>query len=108
MGPTPRIFNAGCGNLAAAFGSTIDDPDAYRERSLLSFVTNHRSDILFIQGLSDSPIQMRSWGRFRQLIERCPTCQGRAFVEVEGFGHDALVRSAQARAAINDFLRRRN
>lgn len=98
----------GCGNLAAAFGSTIDEPDAYWERSLLSFVTNHRSEILFIQGLSDSPIQMRSWGTFRQLMERCFTLQGRAFVEVEGFGHDALVRSALARAAINDFLHRPN
>jgi hypothetical protein len=97
-----------CGRLAATYGSTTENPDAYTARSLLSFTSGQRSDILFVQGLDDSPIQMRSWPIFREQLEACDDCGERAFVEVEGLGHPALFRSPQARDAFNDFLRARS
>lgn len=97
-----------CGRLAATYGSTTDDPDAYMARSLLSFTSGQRSDILVVQGLDDSPIQMRSWPMFREQLEACDDCGERAFVEVEGLGHPALFRSPEAQDACNEFLRERS
>lgn len=96
-----------CAGLARRYGPTTSDPDAYRARSLLSFTSGHRADILFVQGLEDSKIQMRSWPWFRQELEACTNCQDRTFLEVPGQGHPALFRSQEARRAVNAFLRAR-
>jgi hypothetical protein len=96
-----------CGNLAAAYGSTTQDAAAYAARSLLSFTAGHRSDILFVQGLDDSPIQMRSWPIFRERMEACTDCRARTFLEVPGRGHPALFGSPEARRAFNEVLRAR-
>jgi hypothetical protein len=98
----------GCGKLAAVYGTTTDDPDAYRARSLLSFTSGQRSDIVFVQGLGDSPIQMRSWPIFREQLEACGDCRERLFVEIEGLGHPALFRDREAQAAVDEFLRERS
>jgi poly(3-hydroxybutyrate) depolymerase len=96
-----------CARLSARYGTTTTDPAAYRERSLLSFTSGHRADILFVQGQEDSPIQMRSWPRFREELEACTDCRDRTFLEVLGQGHAAMFRSAEARRLVNDFLRDR-
>ncbi len=115
-GPLDLVFRCGleesgrletsatCARLAARYGPTTADPAAYRERSLLSFTSGHRADILFVQGLEDSPIQMRSWPRFREELEACTDCRDRTFLDVPGQGHPALFRSDEARRAVNAFL----
>jgi hypothetical protein len=95
-----------CGQLAAAYGSTRQNPDAYAARSLLSFTSDHRSDIVFFQGLEDSPIQMRSWPLFKERMEACTTCRERRFVEVPELGHGALFASDDAQRVFNEVLRR--
>jgi hypothetical protein len=97
-----------CGLLAEAYGLPSTNPDPYMARSLLSFTSGHRSNILFVQGLDDSPIQMRSWPIFRERLEACTDCREREFLELEGRGHPALFGSPEARAQFNLFLRRRS
>jgi hypothetical protein len=95
-----------CGQLAAAHGSTRVNPEAYAARSLLAFTHGHRSDILFVQGLEDSPIQMRSWPLFKEQMDACTDCEERVFLELPGLGHGALFQSDEARRAFDGFLRR--
>ena len=94
-----------CSRLRAEYGTTAQNPDAYFMRSLLHFATGHRTDILFVQGLADSPIQMYSWPAFRQQMEACTDCAGREFLELPGLGHQSLFQSAQGRLAFNEFLK---
>jgi len=115
-GPLNLVFRCGleengqlppglvCGLLLQTYGSTQDDAAAYMERSLMSFTNGHLADILFVQGLADSPIQMYSWPTFRQQLEACSDCEERSFVELPGMGHQALFNSPVARQAFNDFL----
>jgi hypothetical protein len=60
--------------------------------------------LLTLQGMADSPIQLRSWPMFREQLEACTDCQPRAFLELPGLGHPALFQSAEAREAFNAFL----
>jgi len=94
-----------CSRLRATYGTTAQNPDAYFRRSLLHFTAGHRTDILFVQGLADSPIQMYSWPAFRQQMEACTDCAGREFLELPGLGHQSLFQSAQGRLAFNEFLK---
>ena len=81
------------------------EPALLPERgSLLSFTSGHLSDILFVQGLDDSPIQMYSWPTFRQQLETCTDCQDRTFLELPGLGHQSLFNSVVAMQAFNDFI----
>jgi len=93
-----------CGLLYQTYGTTQDDPAAYMERSLLHFTSGHLSDILFVQGMSDSPIQMYSWPTFRSQLEACADCQERSFLELPGLGHQSLFNSPVAKQAFNDFI----
>jgi|LakMenE01Jun11ns_1017448.scaffolds.fasta_scaffold9901453_2 hypothetical protein len=115
-GPLNLVFRCGleedgqlapgavCTLLYETYGSTQDAPEAYMQRSLLSFTGGHLSDILFVQGLDDSPIQMYSWSTFRQQLEACTDCQVNTFLELPGLGHQALFNSAVAMQAFNDFI----
>ncbi len=98
--------SATCGLLRRRFGPTTVDPEAYASRSLLRFTQGHRADLLVVQGMADSPIQMRSWPIFKADLEACEDCQRREFVELPGLEHPALFMSAEARAAFNAFLDR--
>lgn len=94
-----------CGNLAAAFGSTRENPEAYEARSLLAYTDGHRADLLFVQGLDDAPVHLRSWPIFRARMEACTDCRSRRFLELPGQQHAALFGSPEARAAFQAFLR---
>lgn len=96
-----------CTLLQNTYGTTENNPDAYYRRSLLNFTGDFQSDILFVQGMDDSPIQMYSWPVFRQQVNDCANCGSIEFLELEGFGHQALFESSQAIAAFNQFLGRR-
>ncbi|HMS40055.1 MAG TPA: hypothetical protein PKE69_07520 [Pyrinomonadaceae bacterium] len=98
--------SAVCGILRQTYGTTTANPTAYMERSLLNFTAGHLSDILFVQGLQDSPIQMASWSPFKQQITNCTNCQNRQFVEIANSGHTALFDTPEAQTAYNAFINR--
>lgn len=93
-----------CTNLRNVYGSTSDNPNAYFQRSLLNFTDGFKSDILFVQGLDDSPIQMYLWPTFKQDVISCSSCQDRQFIEVPGSGHVSLFESLTAKAEFNNFI----
>jgi acetyl esterase/lipase len=98
--------SAPCFKLKNAYGLASTNPDAYFGRSLLNFAKGFKSDILFVQGLDDSPIQLYSWPAFKQAINSCTNCQESKFVEIAG-GHNALFVSSLntlAKAEFNNFI----
>lgn len=96
-----------CTKLMSVYGTTAQNPDAYFHRSLLNFSNGFKSDILFVQGLNDSPIQMHSWPMFKDEIMNCNSCQSIQFLELEGLGHNALFNSPQAKTEFNTFINSR-
>lgn len=93
-----------CAKLKQVYGTTSNNPNAYFERSLLNFTNGFKSDILFVQGLSDSPIQMYSWPYFKLDVTSCTNCQERQFVEIVGGEHGSLFESSVAKTAFNHFI----
>ena len=93
-----------CSRLENEYGTTSDNPNAYFQRSLLNFTSDFKSDILFVQGLNDSPIQMNLWPTFKQDVISCSTCQNRQFVEIPGGGHVSLFESLSAKTEFNNFI----
>ena len=96
--------SAVCSLLESEYGSTIENPDAYFQRSLLDYVDNFTSDILFFQGLDDSPIQMYSWLTFKEEVLSCTNCQNSQFVEIAGGGHGSLFESPIGKTEFNNFI----
>jgi hypothetical protein len=96
-----------CTLLRDHYGPTADQPAAYSARSLLNFTSDFKTDILFVQGLEDSPIQMYSWSTFREAVSNCTNCQEIQFVELPEIGHNALFNSPQAKTAFNAFINAR-
>ena len=93
-----------CSNLKDLYATTTDNPNAYFQRSLLNYTNDFKSDILFVQGLDDSPIQMNLWPTFKQEVISCLTCQNRQFVEILGGGHGSLFESLTAKTEFNNFI----
>lgn len=96
-----------CILLDSEYGSPSVNPAPYYERSLLNYTSGHKSDIFFIQGLNDSPIQMHSWPLFKEYLLNCTNCQIVQFSELEGFSHNALFNNAQAKTEFNNFINSR-
>ena len=96
--------SAACSLLESVYGTTSENPDAYFQRSLLHYVDDFRSDILFFQGLDDSPIQIYSWPTFKEEVSSCTNCQNRQFVEIPGGTHPALFESQSAKIEFNQFI----
>jgi hypothetical protein len=95
-----------CGLMVQRYGPASANPAPYRRISLLSFTAGFKADALFVQGLGDGAIQMRSWPLFKQAVQACADCQRPVFLEVAG-GHDALFISFEAREAFNQFIDQR-
>jgi alpha/beta hydrolase fold len=95
---------ATCTKIKNVYGTTTVNPTAYMQRSLLNFTTGFKSDILFVQGLSDSPIQMYSWPTFKQDVMNCTNCQNSQFLEIVGGEHSALFTSPVAKTEFNNFM----
>jgi hypothetical protein len=93
-----------CDTLRSVYGTTAANSNAYYQRSLLNFTNGFKSDILFVQGLNDMPIQMYSWPTFKQDVSNCTNCLNRQFVEIPGAGHEALFQSQTAKTEFNDFI----
>jgi hypothetical protein len=96
-----------CTLLRNYYGTTTANPNAYFERSLLNFTNGFKSDVLFVQGLNDSPIQMHSWPMLKDDLMNCNSCQSIQFLELEGLGHNALFNSQQAKTEFNTFINSR-
>jgi pimeloyl-ACP methyl ester carboxylesterase len=96
-----------CTLLKNTYGTTTANASAYQERSLLNFTDGFKSDILFVQGMDDSPIQMYSWPIFKEEVLNCTNCQTSEFLEVNGYGHNALFTSTEAKNAFNTFINSR-
>jgi hypothetical protein len=95
-----------CLKLKNVYGLTTVNSSAYFERSLLNFTNGFKSDILFVQGLDDSSIQLYSWPSFKQEVLNCTTCQNSQFVEIPG-GHGALFQNTIAKTEFNHFINSR-
>jgi hypothetical protein len=93
-----------CTKLKNTYGSTTSNPIEYFQRSLLNFTNGFKSDILFVQGLNDTPIQMYSWPIFKQNVLNCTNCQNRQFVEIAGGEHASLFESQTAKNEFNMFI----
>jgi len=93
-----------CTKLKNVYGTTVTNPDAYYQRSLLNFTNGFKADILFVQGLNDTPIQMYSWPTFKQNVLSCTTCKNSKFVEIPGGEHGALFDSPAAKTEFNNFI----
>lgn len=102
LAPSPQ-----CDLLRNYYGTTKTNPDGYSKRSLLNFTKGQVSDILFVQGLNDSPIQMYSWPYFKADLLNCSSCKGVQFLEVAGQGHPALFNSSTAISTFNNFIKAR-
>lgn len=98
--------SAVCALLRQTYGTTVNNPTPYSERSLLSFTDGYRADILLVQGMQDSPIQLASWPAFKTRVTSCNNCQSRQFVEIDNAGHTALFDSPEAIAMYNAFIDR--
>jgi len=96
-----------CTQLKNTYGSTSTNPSAYMQRSLLNFTKGFKSDILFVQGLNDTPIQMYSWPTFKAEVLACTNCKNAQFLELEGVGHAALFVDSMAKEAFNSFINSR-
>jgi hypothetical protein len=81
----------------------------YFIRSLLNFTKGFKSDILLIQGLNDTPIQMYSWSIFKEevTLNHINNIQV-IFLELDSYGHQAIFRSNQAKEAFNQFINDRS
>jgi hypothetical protein len=96
--------SAVCNKLRGVYGSTTSNPTAYTQRSLLNFTNGFKSDILFVQGLSDSPIQLYSWPTFKEDVLKCTTCKNNQFLEIAGGGHATLFENETAKTEFNNFI----
>jgi hypothetical protein len=95
-----------CSKLKNTYGTTTSNPNAYYQRSLLNFTNGFKSDILFVQGLNDTPIQMYSWPAFKKDVLSCKNCQNSQFVEIAGGQHGSLFESPVAKTEFNNFINR--
>jgi hypothetical protein len=96
--------SAVCTKLKNVYGTTSSNPNPYFQRSLLNFTNGFKSDILFIQGLSDSPIQLYTWPSFKQDVLSCSNCQNSQFIEITGGGHGSLFESPIGKTEFNYFV----
>ncbi len=96
-----------CTLLKNKYGTTSNNSNAYFQRSLLNFTIGFKSDILFVQGMDDSQIQLYSWPIFKQQVTNCTNCQNSQFLELTNFGHTALFESPQAKEVFNNFINSR-
>jgi hypothetical protein len=96
-----------CTKLKSVYGTTATNSTAYFQRSLLNFTKGFKSDILFVQGLNDAPIQLYSWPTFKQDVMSCTNCQKSQFVEIVGGEHGSLFESSQAKTEFNTFINSR-
>ena len=96
--------SAACTKLKNVYGTTTSNPNAYFKKSLLNFTNGFKSDILFVQGLNDAPIQLYSWPTFKRDVSSCTNCQNSQFVEIVGGKHVSLFESPTAKTEFNKFI----
>jgi hypothetical protein len=104
---TPNSLEIGyvCYLLYQEYGTTRENPDAYIQRSGISFVSGYKSDILFIQGMDDgNPFQQINWPIFINAVESNKHKITYEFLNIEGFGHPAVFESPEAKQKVIEFI----
>ena len=102
---TGKILESGnCRRIREAYGSTVDNPNAYSDRSLLSHLSGFKSPILFTQGISDTRIQLKSWPTLKDKVSQCSACAQARFQELEG-EHAALFSNPKGQSLLNEFIK---
>ncbi len=96
-----------CTKIRQVYGTTTNNPVAYMDRSLLSFSSGFLSDILFVQGLKDTPIQMYSWPVFKKNVSECSDCKEVQILEIPGGEHASLFSAPDAKTTFNLFINSR-
>jgi hypothetical protein len=96
-----------CTKIRQVYGTTTNNPVAYMDRSLLSFSNGFLSDILFVQGLKDTPIQMYSWPGFKKSVSECSDCKEVQILEIPGGEHASLFSAPDAKTTFNLFINSR-
>lgn len=96
-----------CTAIREAYGTTKENPEAYRDRSLLRYANGYKADMFFVQGMNDSPIQLASWPLFKQNVGACADCKQIQVLELPGLPHQALFISAEGKSAFNSFVQQR-
>lgn len=96
-----------CTKIRHVYGTTTNNPNAYMDRSLLSFSNGFLSDILFVQGLKDTPIQMYSWPGFKKNVSECSDCKEVQILEIPGGEHASLFLAPDAKTTFNLFINSR-
>jgi hypothetical protein len=96
-----------CTKIRQVYGTTTNNPVAYMDRSLLSFSNGFLSDILFVQGLKDTPIQMYSWPGFKKNVSECSDCKEVQILEIPGGEHASLFSDSDAKTTFNLFINSR-
>jgi hypothetical protein len=96
-----------CNLLNSKYGTTDANPAAYQQRSLLNFTSGFKSDILVVQGMLDTPIQMYSYPIFKQQVVQCTNCKLTQFLELTDNGHQALFENPLAKNTFNVFINER-
>lgn len=97
--PTPT-----CTLLNETYGSPAVGEKDYFSRSLLNFVSGYRANIVFVQGMKDTAIQLNRWPAFKNLVQACGDCKNTDFVEIPEHGHEALFESTVAQKVYNNVI----
>jgi len=93
-----------CALLKKEYGSVLNNPIPYIQRSMISFSSGYKSKILFVQGMKDGNVQMNLWPKFKEKVSQCTDCAEYKFLEVGNSGHGAAFENDKAIQAINNFL----
>jgi hypothetical protein len=96
-----------CEKLRDEYGSTSVNASAYFDRSLLNYTKGYLADILFVQGLNDSPIQMYSWPTFNNEVQNCKNCKQVQIVEIPGGEHASMFIDSIGISAFNEFIKKK-
>jgi dipeptidyl aminopeptidase/acylaminoacyl peptidase len=103
--PDPLEIGYVCYLLYQEYGTTKENPNAYKQRSGMSFVSGYKSDILFIQGMDDgNPFQQSNWPTFIKAVENNENEIKYEFLNIEGFGHPAVFESPEAKQKVIEFI----
>ena len=93
-----------CSIFKEEYGNAFQNPTKYIERSLINFTTGYKSEILFIQGKDDKPIQLNLWEDFKKKLTECKNCKEIKILEIENSGHRAIFVDKDAKKEVNNFL----
>lgn len=92
-----------CSRIKDVFGSVLENPQPYIDRSLISFANNYKSPIIFVQGNGDTNIQLDGMELLKESLDNCVDCEEYSFIYING-NHGALFQTQEGKNLTLDFL----